>query len=91
MRTHVVLPEELVAEVDKVAGKRGRSKFIADAIETKLRLARQRAAFEAARGMLKGRDDDYPEWSTAEKTTEWVRKLREADNERLARVWGHEV
>jgi hypothetical protein len=82
-----VLPEELVEEVDKIAGKRGRSRFIAEAVEAQLRRERQKAAFESARGILKGKEDEYPHWATPEKTREWVRKQRAADDERLQRVW----
>ncbi len=82
MRTHVVLPENLVREVDELAGKRKRSRFIAEAVQAKLRHERQKAAFEAARGIL--RDADYPQWSTPEKTSEWVHEHRRLDDEHRA-------
>lgn len=41
-RTEVVLPRELVEQIDSVAGKRGRTKFIQRAVQNELR----RQAFE---------------------------------------------
>jgi len=75
MRTHVVLPDELVEGVDDLVGKRNRSRFIAAATEKELRRERLREAIRKGAGILS--DEDYPEWSTPEKTAEWLRKLRE--------------
>ena len=49
-RTHVVIPKELVAEIDTVVGKRGRSMFITNAAEKELLRLRQSAALKAAAG-----------------------------------------
>ena len=81
MRAHVVLPEELVDEVDSIAGKRGRSKFIEEAVRQKLLLARQQAAMKRTAGALA--DYDFPDWSSPEKTSEWVRKQRQWESDRL--------
>ena len=35
-RTHVVIPEEFTWEVDRLSGKRKRSKFIAEAIKREI-------------------------------------------------------
>ena len=81
MRTHVVLPVELVAEVDELAGKRKRSQFIADAVRQQLRLERQRQGFEAFKRLPVPKP---PPWSsTPERTTAWVRALRDNDEEKL--------
>ncbi len=76
MRTHVVLPDELINDVDKLVGKRNRSRFIAEVLEERLRRERLRRAIEEGAGIL--RDEDYPEWSTPERIAEWLRKLRES-------------
>ena len=50
MRTHVVLPEELVEGVDAFVGKRSRSRFIAEATAEKLRIERLAKAIEEVPG-----------------------------------------
>lgn len=81
MRAHVILPEQLVEEIDRLAGKRGRSAFIEEAVRSRLAILRQQHAMRKGAGILK--DYDYPDWATPEKTSEWVRKSRELDNQRL--------
>jgi predicted transcriptional regulator len=83
VRAHVVLPEELLAEVDRLAGKRKRSRFVEEAVREKLTLERQRKALRESAGILNAAD--YPEWQTPEMISEWVRNLRQLDNERLER------
>jgi predicted transcriptional regulator len=73
-RTNLLLPDELVREVDRVAGPRGRSRYVAEAVERQLRRDRLREAFESTFGALN--PDDHPEWSTREKVDEWVRQRR---------------
>lgn len=73
-RTNLVLPEALVAEVDRIAGPRMRSAYIADAVEARLRRDRLREVVERTAGALD--PADYPEWSTPEKVVEWVRARR---------------
>lgn len=74
VRTNLLLPAELVRELDEIAGPRNRSRFVADAVSYKLRREKLRRAFEAARGILK--PEDYPHWDTPEKVVEWVREMR---------------
>lgn len=64
-RISIVLPTELVKEIDLVAGPRKRSEFIAKAIEKHLLHERQRRAFDETAGILK--DYDFPDWETPEK------------------------
>jgi hypothetical protein len=82
-RTHIVLPEEMIEEIDRIAGKRKRSQFIEEAVRERLIIERQRTAVRAAAGILK--PDDYPEWSTPEKTSEWVHRMRRQDDEIVQR------
>ena len=74
MRTHVVLPEDLVKGVDDLVGKRGRSRFIAEATSEKLKKERLVKAIREGAGILDPKK--YPHWSTPEKTAEWLRELR---------------
>jgi hypothetical protein len=72
MRTNLLLPRELVEEVDKYAGPRGRSRYVAEALAAKVKRDRMRSAFEGARGMWA----DHPLFPTAESVVEWVRQGR---------------
>ena len=81
VRTHVVLPKELVEAVDSMVGQRRRSQFVEEAVKEKVARERQRTALEElarAGGVLS--KEDHPEWATPEQTSAWVRQLRtEAD------------
>lgn len=71
-RTHIVIPEHLVLDIDRLVGKRGRSTFLAQAAEKELMRLRQIAALEAAAGSWKA--EDHPELKHG--AAKWVRKLR---------------
>lgn len=73
-RAHVVLPAELLREIDARVGQRRRSEFIQEAIEEKLNLLERVEAFRRVAGSIS--DGDVPEWDTRESTDEWLRKLR---------------
>ena len=49
-RTHIVIPQQLVAEIDTLVGKRGRSAFLTQAAEKELMRLRQIKALESAAG-----------------------------------------
>jgi predicted transcriptional regulator len=75
MRTHIVLPDDLVAGVDELVGKRKRSEFIAEAALERLRRERQLKAIREGAGILDSKN--YPHWATPEKVAQWVRDLRD--------------
>lgn len=81
-RVHVLLPKELLDDIDKIAGKRERSKFIAEAADEQLKRMRRWVAATEVAGSLA--ESHIPEWATPESTSEWVRKLREEWDERLS-------
>jgi metal-responsive CopG/Arc/MetJ family transcriptional regulator len=72
--TNLTLPQDLVEQIDDVAGPRGRSRFVEDAVRRALRRERLRVALEQTAGVLKA--EDYPHWSTSEQVIEWVRASR---------------
>lgn len=74
VRTNLLLPEALVREVDRYAGPRGRSRFVIEALEYKLKRERLREAIRASAGVLKA--EDYPHWATSEDVVNWVREQR---------------
>jgi metal-responsive CopG/Arc/MetJ family transcriptional regulator len=73
VRATVTMPEILLAEVDDLAGVRGRSAFITEAVEARVKRERLRRVLDETRGALR----DSPSWRTAEETYRWVRELRE--------------
>ena len=73
-RAHVVLPDELLRDVDARVGQRRRSEFIQEAIEEKLTRLSRLEAFERVVGSLK--DVDTPGWETPEAAAQWVHDLR---------------
>jgi len=83
MRTHVILPEDLVEAVDAQAGKGKRSQFIEEAIREKLRIDALHAALEATSGAFSA--SDHPHWDTPGKVAAWVRDSRRKSDERIDR------
>jgi Arc/MetJ-type ribon-helix-helix transcriptional regulator len=73
-RTHVVLPEELVAQIDALVGQRKRSAFLAEVAQREVR----------RRGLLKllekpgpfWKPEDHPEIDEAGGAYEWVKNMR---------------
>jgi len=80
-RTHVILSDQLVKDIDNLVGKRQRSSFLTQAAEKELMRLRQIAALKAARGAWK--DEDHPELKQG--SGEWVRKLRQESERRFKR------
>ena len=81
-RTHIVIAQQLVAEIDTVVGKRGRSAFLAQAAQKELMRLRQLKALKAAAGSWK--DKDHPELKQG--AAQWVEKLRRQDEKRFEKV-----
>ena len=84
-RAHVVLPEELLQQIDERVGQRKRSEFIQEAIEDKLSILRRVEAFEHA---VATPIEGIPEWETPDSTAAWVRQMREDSDARIrALTW----
>jgi hypothetical protein len=72
-RTNLTLPEALIREIDVIAGPRGRSRYVADAVAQRLKRDRLLRALDAAAGSLVpkgGRPMSRAEVSA------WVEELR---------------
>jgi hypothetical protein len=80
-RTHIVIPEPLVSEIDRVVGKRGRSGFLIQAAEKELRRLQQIKALSDAAGAWK--DKNHPELKDS--AASWVKDLRKASDRRLTK------
>ena len=81
-RTHIVIPQQLAAEIDTLVGKRGRSTFLTQAAEKELMRLRQIKALEGIAGAWK--DKDHPELKQG--AAKWVRKLRGDYERRFEKV-----
>jgi Arc/MetJ-type ribon-helix-helix transcriptional regulator len=81
-RTHVVLSEQLVKDIDRLVGSRQRSSFLTQAAERELMRLRQIEALKAAAGAWK--DDDHPELKQG--SAKWVSKLRRENERRFKKV-----
>ena len=78
-RTHITLPEEVRADLDRLVEKRNRSRFITDAIRKALLIARQKEALQQAAGAWK--DKDHPELKDG--SVAWVKKIRRESETRF--------
>jgi metal-responsive CopG/Arc/MetJ family transcriptional regulator len=74
VRTNLLLPKDLVDEVDHFAGERGRSRYVAEALRARLKRDRLKEAIARTAGAWSA--EDYPEFATSEMVVEWVRALR---------------
>lgn len=70
---------DVVADIDKLVGKRGRSAFLTELAQREIKLRRQREALREAAGSWK--DEDHPE--LAQGAAAWVRQIRALDFERF--------
>lgn len=86
VRAHVVMPRELIEEVDKLVGQRRRSDFMAEAVREKVLRARRDKVLRETAGALAG--SDYPDWDTPEKVSTWVRRSREGAEAGFRAAWG---
>jgi hypothetical protein len=78
MRLHITLSDELVSELDRRVGARGRSAFIAGAVREALEDDRRWELIESALGSI---DDQGHAWD--DDPAEWVRQQRSADSSRV--------
>jgi len=81
-RTHVVVPEELMEEIDRLLGKRKRSQFITQAVRKEIQRLNFLKAIRETSGAWK--DEDHPEFKKG--VNNWVRSLREEDEKRLKEI-----
>jgi hypothetical protein len=74
MRVHIVLRDELVAELDRRVGPRRRGPFIARAVERALEDERRWELIESAIGSVRGGghewDDDVAAWVRGQRRTD---------------------
>lgn len=86
MRLHINLDDDLAHEIDELAGPRGRSKYIREAIVAKVDVDRR----IAARRRFFGSIPDFAPWMTPEWISENRRQESEEREEKLAKHWRRE-
>lgn len=79
MRMHIELDDDVVRQVDAVAGSRGRSRFVREAVMTALERRRRADLIRSARGVIA---DTGHEWDND--PAAWVRDQRRDDRWRAA-------
>lgn len=80
-KAHLLIPREVLEEVDKIAGKRRRSLFIAQATKEKLERERFLKALEETKGAWS--DKNHPELKTNKHVEQYVREKRQSYRKRL--------
>ncbi len=74
-RANMTLPEELLREVDELAGPRGRSRYVAEAVAARVKRDKLGRAIEAAAGSLAAAGHAI----TRDEVSAWVREVREEE------------
>lgn len=80
-RAHIILPQELIREIDSLVGPRGRSAFLVETARAELRRRR----------LLSFLRDDKPAWTAkdhpelASGVGAWVKRLRKESEARVHR------
>ena len=81
MKAHLVLPSEILEEVDKIAGKRRRSLFIAEATQEKLERERFLKTLDETKGVWT--DKSHPELKTPKDLERYVEEKRRSFRRRV--------
>jgi len=75
-RTHVVMSDEVIDEIDRRVGQRGRSRFLEQAAKEKLARLELEEALDATKGIATG--ERYRHWRDAASSSAWVRRGRKS-------------
>lgn len=79
MRLHIELDDDVVGEVDRLTGPRGRTAFVRAAVVRAIDDAKRSEALRRAAGSL--RNSEAHEWD--DDPAAWVRTSRQADPRRV--------
>jgi hypothetical protein len=83
-KAHLVLPRDILEEVDQIAGKRKRSSFIAEATREKLQKERFLRILEETQGAWRGKN--HPELKTAKDIERFIGNKRQSYRKRMKRI-----
>jgi predicted transcriptional regulator len=76
-RTNLTLPDELMAEVDRLAGPRGRSRYVAEAVAQRVKRDKLGRAIRETAGAMVGK----PGAMTPDEVVAWVDGLRSEETD----------
>lgn len=79
-KAHLIFPEDLLVAIDRLVGKRKRSKFVVEATRKELKRIQFLQALQEAAGSW--RDEEHPEL-VKKGTYQWVREQRDEENKRF--------
>ncbi len=80
-KAHLVIPHEILLEVDRIAGKRRRSLFITEATQEKLEKERFLRILDKTKGAWA--DKNHPELRTDRDVERYVREKRKSYRKRM--------
>ena len=83
-KAHLVIPREILEEVDQIAGKRKRSLFITEATREKLQRERFLRTLEETQGAWS--DKNHPDLNTLKDMEQFVSDKRQSYRKRLKRI-----
>ena len=78
MRMHIELDDEIVAEIDAIAGPRRRSAFVRESIQAAVDQRRRTRSIRNAAGILRDSEHDWDDDPAA-----WVSRQRSGDSRRV--------
>jgi len=84
-KAHLVIPRDILEEVDQIAGKR--SLFIAEATREKLQRERFLKSLEETQGAWS--DKNHPELKTVRDMERFIKDKRQSYRKRLKRITKH--
>ena len=76
-RTNLTLPEDLLAAVDELAGPRGRSRYVAEAVAQRVKRDKLGKAIRETAGIMVG----SPGWMSPDEVVRWVDFLRSEETD----------
>ena len=76
-RTNLTLPRALMAEVDALAGPRGRSRYVAEAVAQRVKRDKLGKAIRETAGVMVGK----PGWMSPDEVVAWVDTLRSEETD----------
>ena len=76
-RTNLTLPEELLRQVDELAGPRGRSRYVAEAVSARVKRDQLGNAIRETAGILVG----TPGWMSPDEVVAWVDAMRSEETD----------
>ena len=79
-KTHLLIPDEVLTSIDKLVGKRKRSRFITEATKKELKRIKLERVLEKAAGVW--HDEDHPDLQV-KGTYRWLRELRQEEDKRI--------